>query len=86
MNKNFNNDTNKELQKYKNTIKRYQKFIKKNFEFVGESFSQKVRSIHYNDSKREKGIYGTASKKDLDELREEGIETQMIPWAEDKDN
>ena len=86
INKNFNNNTNKELQKYKNTIKRYQKFIKKNFEFVGESFSQKVRSIHYNDSKREKGIYGTASKKDLDELREEGIETQMIPWAEDKDN
>ena len=86
MNKNFNNDTNKELQKYKNTIKRYQKFIKKNFEFVGESFSQKVRSIHYNDSKRKKGIYGTASKKDLEELKEEGINTQIIPWVEDKDN
>ena len=86
INKNFNNNTNKELQKYKNTIKKYQEYIKKNFEYVGENFSQKVRSIHYNDNKKKKGIYGTASKKDLDELREEGIETQMIPWAEDKDN
>ena len=86
INKNFNNSNNKKLQKYKNTIKKYQEFIKKNFEYVGENFSQKVRSIHYNDNKKKKGIYGTASKKDLDELKEEGIDTQIIPWIEDKDN
>jgi len=86
INKNFNNNNNKELQKYKNTIKKYQEFIKKNFEYVGENFSQKVRSIHYNDSKKKKGIYGTASKKDLEELKEEGIDAQIIPWVEDKDN
>ena len=86
INKNFNNSNIKKLQKYKNTIKKYQEFIKKNFEYVGENFSQKVRSIHYNDSKKKKGIYGTASKKDLDELKEEGIDTQIIPWIEDKDN
>ena len=86
INKNLNNNSNKELQKYNNTIKKYQEFIKKNFEYVGENFSQKVRSIHYNDNKKKKGIYGTASKKDLDELKEEGIDTQIIPWIEDKDN
>ena len=86
INKNLNNEKNKELQKYKNTIKKYREFIKKNFEYVGENFSQKVRSIHYSGSKKEKGIYGTASKKDLEELKEEGIDTQMIPWIEDKDN
>jgi hypothetical protein len=86
INKNFNNSNNKKLQKYKNTIKKYQEFIKKNFEYVGENFSQKARSIHYNDNKKKKGIYGTASKKDLDELKEEGIDTQIIPWIEDKDN
>ncbi len=32
------------------------------------------------------GIYGTASKKDLQELREEGIEAQMIPWVEENNN
>ena len=36
--------------------------------------------------KKKKGIYGTASKKDLEELKEEGIYAQMIPWVEDKDN
>ena len=86
INKNLNNNSNKELQKYNNTIKKYQEFIKKNFEYVGENFSQKVRSIHYNDSKKKKGIYGTASKKDLEELKEEGINAQIIPWVEDKDN
>ena len=29
---------------------------------------------------------GTASKKDLLELKEEGISAQMIPWVEDKNN
>ena len=86
INKNFNNSNNKKLQKYKNTIKKYQEFIKKNFEYVGENFSQKARSIHYNDNKKKKGIYGTASKKDLEELKEEGINAQIIPWVEDKDN
>jgi hypothetical protein len=86
INKNLNSEKNKELQKYKNTVKKYQEFIKKNFEYVGENFSQKVRSIHYSNNKKEKGIYGTASKRDLEELKEEGIDTQMIPWVEDKDN
>ena len=86
INKNFIDEKNKDLKKYKDTIKKYQEFMKKNFEYVGENFSQKARSIYYNDNKEKKGIYGTASKKDLEELKEEGIDTQMIPWVEDKDN
>ena len=84
-------DFKKSLQskKYKNikeTIKSYQKFIKKNFKFVGENFAYEARSIHYNNKKKSKGIYGNASKKDLLELKEEGIDAQMIPWIEDKDS
>ena len=70
----------------KKTIKNYQKFIKDNFKFVGENFAYEARSIHYDQKKKSKGIYGTASKKDLLELKEEGISAQMIPWVEDKDN
>ena len=80
---------NLQLDKYesvKKTIKNYQKFIKENFKFVGENFAYEARSIHYNHKKKSKGIYGNASKKDLMELKEEGIETQMIPWLDDKDN
>ena len=78
-----------EIRKYKDikkTLIKYQKFIKNNFENVGENFAYEARSIHYNNKKNDKGIYGTASKKDLRELSEEGIETQMIPWFEEENN
>ena len=78
-----------DLQKYnkvKKTIKSYQKFIKDNFKYVGENFAYEARSIHYNSKKKSKGIYGSASKKDLKELKEEGIDAQMIPWIDDKEN
>ena len=89
--RNIKKDCKKDLQldEYKNikkTIKSYQKFIKDNFKFVGENFAYEARSIHYNSKKKTKGIYGNASKKDLIELKEEGIDAQVIPWVEDKDN
>tara|TARA_Y100001935_G_scaffold102092_1_gene84811 strand:- start:77 stop:493 length:417 start_codon:yes stop_codon:yes gene_type:complete len=67
-------------------IKEYQKFIKKNFNFVGENFAYEARSIHYNNKKNNKGIYGTASIEEIKELKDEGIDTEMIPWIEDKNN
>jgi len=73
-------------QKIKKTIKNYQKFIKDNFQYVGDKFAYEARSIHYNNKKKSKGIYGSASKQDLKELKEEGIDAQMIPWMEDKNN
>ena len=57
-------------------IKEYQKFIKNNFDYVGENFVYEARSIHYKNKKSPKGIYGTATKEDLKELKEEGIETE----------
>ena len=76
----------KKFANIKKTIKEYQKFIKNNFKYVGDNFAYEARSIHYSEKKKEKGIYGTASKKDIIELKEEGIDTQMIPWIEGKDN
>ena len=73
-------------QKIKKTINEYQKFIKKNFDYVGENFAYEARSIHYNNKKKIKGIYGTASKQDLKELKEEGIDAQMVPWFEKENN
>ena len=76
------------LQKYKKvkkTIIDYQKFIKENFKYVGDNFAYEARSIHYS-GKKSKGIYGSASKEDLKELKEEGIDAQMIPWIDEKEN
>ena len=36
--------------------------------------------------KKDKGIYGNASSKDIKELSEEGIEIETIPWINDKEN
>ena len=86
---NFKNDEKIDLEKYnkvKKTIKDYQKFIKDNFNYVGDNFAYEARSIHYNGKKKSKGIYGSASKKDLKELKEEGIDAQMIPWIGEKEN
>lgn len=84
----FNNSENK-IQKIKEVnqkIKEYQKFIKNNFEYVGENFAYEARTIHYSDKKKTKGIYGTASSDEMKELKEEGIDTELIPWIEDKNN
>jgi hypothetical protein len=89
INKNHNSKNYEDQKKYvkiKKTISEYQKFIKNNFEYVGNNFAYEARSIHYDNKKKQKGIYGTASKQELKELKEEGIDAQMIPWVEDKSN
>ncbi len=89
INNNSKTDQRMKLEKYnkvKKTIKDYQKFIKENFNYVGDNFAYEARSIHYNGKKKSKGIYGSASKEDLKELKEEGIDAQMIPWIDEKEN
>ncbi len=86
-NANFKKDkTLKNNKIIKNKLKEYQKFIKKNFEYVGENFAYEARSINYNKNKNKKNIYGKASIEDIKELKEEGINTATIPWIEDKEN
>ena len=85
------NEQTKELEKFSKVLKkekkslvRIRKYIEKNFEFVGENFSTKVREIYY-DKKNSKKIYGTTTAKERQELAEEGIDLLSIPWVE-KDN
>ena len=77
---------NNKFSKIKNKIKKYQKFIKKNFDYVGDNFSSEARLIHYNKGKESKGIYGNATSDEISELRDEGIETEIIPWFTDNEN
>jgi len=42
----------KKFSKIKNRIKKYQKFIKKNFSYVGDNFAHEARVIHYNKDKK----------------------------------
>ena len=42
--------------------------------------------MHYNKKKKSRGIYGDASLDQIKELKEEGIETEIIPWLQESDN
>ena len=75
---------NKKIQNEKKELLKIRKFIENNFEFVGNSFSKKVREIYY-DKKSKKTIYGSTTSKEREELAEEGIEILSLPWI-NKDN
>ena len=77
-------DSSKNL-KIKNKLREYQKFIKNNFQYVGDNFTYEARSIHYG-KKETKNIYGNASLQDIKELKEEGIDTDIVPWVKNSDN
>ena len=74
----------KDYYERKNKLLQIRKFIEKNFDYVGEDFSKKVREIYY-DKKNNKAIYGTATLDERKELAEEGIDLFSIPWI-NKDN
>ena len=81
-----NNKESKKFLEIKNKLKEYKKFIKNNFDYVGDNFAYEARSIHYKNKKKEKGIYGKASTNEVKELSEEGIEVEVVPWINDKEN
>ena len=68
----------------KNQLIKLREHIEKNFEFVGDKFSEKVRDVYY-DKKTKKSIYGTTTPEEKKELEEEGIDLLSVPWVS-KDN
>ena len=75
----------KKLSNEKNELLKIREYIEKNFENVGERFSQEARNVHY-DKKKSKGIYGKATPEQAEELLEEGIEVSTIPWVDKSEN
>ena len=85
------NQNNKKLKKLdkifrkeKNALIDLRNYIEKNYEFVGDKFSKRVREIYY-DKDSKKTIYGTTTKEERKELEEEGINLISVPWV-NKDN
>ena len=74
----------KKILEEKNKLLKLRKFVEKNFEFVGDKFSEKVREVYY-DKKTKKSIYGTTTEEERENLAKEGIELLSIPWVS-KDN
>ena len=79
---------NKQEEFYKTVNKKLRDlrdYVEKNAEYVGDNFTYEARRIHYDKIKK-KPIYGKASKDDVKELQDEGIEVATIPWIDKKEN
>ena len=50
------------------------------------SLKEKNTWIYIERTKAKGGIYGNASLDQLKELKEEGLETEIVPWVNEKDN
>lgn len=81
--KNLDNKKNKQEEFYKTINKKLRdlrEYVEKNAEYVGDDFVSEARSIHY-DKKNVRSIYGKATPEQTEELLDEGIEINTIPWV-----
>ena len=80
------NNSKKNIQLKKavsNNIKKYKKIVEKNFEYVGDKFTEEAKKMKYGE-KEEKPIYGEATIEQTRELAEEEINVVPLPWAPTK--
>jgi len=52
--------------------------VEDNCDDVGDKFAEEARRIHYGETE-ERGIYGSATEEEADELVEEGVEFYRLP-------
>ena len=66
-----------------NDIKKYKKIVEKNFDYVGDQFTEEAKKMKYGE-KKERPIYGEATIEQTKELAEEEISVVPLPWAPTK--
>ncbi len=66
-------------------ISKLKKIVEKNFDYVGENFTEEAKKIKYGESK-ERSIYGEATLEQTKELIEEEIEIMPLPFSSKKTN
>ena len=60
-------------------LREVQCHVEKNFDHVGGRFAEEARKMHYGEAEK-RSIYGEASRDEAEELAEEGIEINQMPW------
>ncbi|MCF1504237.1 DUF1178 family protein [Afifella sp. H1R] len=59
-------------------MREVRKYVQAHADYVGNRFAEEARRIHYKESDP-RGIYGEASREEIKELKDEGIEFQPLP-------
>lgn len=60
-------------------LRRVQDHIEKTFEHVGPRFAEEARRIHHGETEK-RDIYGEATRSEVEQLSDDGIEVGQIPW------
>ncbi len=80
------NQKQKKIQKTVATkINNLKKYVEKNFDYVGNNFSEEAKKIKYGESD-ERAIYGEATLDQTKELIEEEIDIMPLPFSPKKTN
>ena len=86
---NLNKKSNSKEKKLKKTmasnITKLKNIVEKNFEYVGDKFSEEAKKIKYGETK-ERSIYGEATIEQTKELIDEDIEIMPLPFSSKKTN
>ncbi len=83
--KKSNTKISKNNQSIASNVKRLKKIIEKEFDYVGDKFSEEAKKIKYGEVK-ERAIYGEASIEQTKELIDEDIDILPLPFSTKKTN
>ncbi len=66
-------------------ISKIRKIVEKNFDYVGDKFTEEAKKIKYGETK-DRSIYGEATLEQTKELIDEDIEIMPLPFSNKKTN
>ena len=80
-----NSQNSKKNKSIASNIKKLKKIIEKEFDYVGDKFTEEAIKIKYGEVK-ERAIYGEASFEQTKELMDEDIDVLPLPFSTKKTN
>ena len=85
LSKKSNSKISKKNKSIASSVKKLKKIIEKEFDYVGDKFTEEAKKIKYGEVK-ERAIYGEASIEQTKELIDEDIEVLPLPFSTKKTN
>ena len=83
--KKSNSNISKRNKSIASNVKKLKKIIEKEFDYVGDKFTEEAKKIKYGEVK-ERAIYGEASIEQTRELIDEDIDVVPLPFSTKKTN
>ena len=85
LSKKSNSKISKRNKSIASNVKKLKKIIEKEFDYVGDKFTEEAKKIKYGEAK-ERAIYGEASIEQTKELIDEDIDVLPLPFSIKKTN